>query len=357
MPTKLPQVKNAVGGINKIQLASVSIELYHQHKLQPSKSLEKLASSVIKNDRDLKKQVVNIVRDVPSNMGIDTTDIRTGTLNVARYIHRKLGLDFTKFTLAELRNLMINVVMKKAKKKEGCDHLGLSESSLDNYFKTVGSSLNLDNNQGNLRTIQRLYVAADEESEQDKDNKRSIIVASINKFELPIPGRPTLLPATMEDMFMLHEGGKANHAAGVSKTLMAHSYKNYLSNIAELCENVAADDPNYDLLQKKAEQLRSVKVVPQTISKMKIRLEERNPAVKGTFAKSSGISQKRAKAANPLTHHNIKAFGGTVIDPNGNGYKLIKLQELKQNLYQVVIDSINSNPNVDYDDDDMSIDS
>ena len=56
-------------------------------------------------------------------------------------------------------------------------------------------------------------------------------------------------------------------------------------------------------------------------------------------------------------HDYIKAFGVTVIDSNGNGYKVIKLQELKQNLYQVVIDSINSNPNVDYDDDDMSIDS
>ena len=109
------------------------MEVYNKSKTGSSSSalLNKIT------DRDIRKQVNDLVRSIPSNFGIDSVNERNGTLDVARHIYRALSLEFTKCTLEELRNVMILIIQKNVKKKVGCHMIGVPESTLDSYFGTI----------------------------------------------------------------------------------------------------------------------------------------------------------------------------------------------------------------------------
>ena len=117
---------NNAAGISRIALASIAIDVYNQSKTGSSLSalLNKIA------DRDIRKQVIELVKSIPSNFGIDSVNERNGTLDVTRHIYRALALEFTKCTLEELRNVMVLIIQKNVKKKVGCHMIGISESTL-----------------------------------------------------------------------------------------------------------------------------------------------------------------------------------------------------------------------------------
>jgi hypothetical protein len=117
---KLPLVSksniNSNSTAQRYALALMSIEYYHAHKTEPTKSIDNITKDI--KDRDNKKRVQDIIRSIPIDFGLDSKNLVEGSLRVSRFIHKELKLDFHKYTQQELRNLMLNVIKKIETKKE-----------------------------------------------------------------------------------------------------------------------------------------------------------------------------------------------------------------------------------------------
>ena len=289
---------NNASGTSRIALASMAIEVYNQSKTGSSSSA--LLNKI--NDRDIRKQVIELVRSIPSNFGIDSINERNGTLDVSRHIYRALALEFTKFTLEELRNVMILIIQKNVKKNVGCNMIGVSESTLDSYFGTIIAGCG-DDSIKSIRNLQNEFINGNHE-------RKLFIINCINSFERPNIGRPTLLPPAHEDMFAIHQAGQADFGRGVSKSMKQANFRNHVQGIGKsLLDGAQIEDDDDDdmikdkkLKSKKGNELVNAKIPRSYMAQMQNRVESRLDA-KEVSKKASGVSQKRAVAANPLLQH------------------------------------------------------